>query len=266
MEILNPGGTGAVAGKESVDTQSRGNSVFGDEEDEDGGGNGGNGGAGGFDDEENDEDIKPGLRVRGINFPILVHEIIKGLMEIIAIHGRKPGQNGEVDDVETLMATQGSEDTIDEELWDLRLGPAIWDRLRSQFPTEILIEENQRHLQNYLLMSIFELPPKNFLVFMREILGKTERGRAWIETLMTGVREMLNDEPTDETIDELQRDVEEVSDETPDDEIDQLIDSMRNNNPQPEEETPIYGDYYNPTLDTNAQIDAYLEDRERRGD
>jgi hypothetical protein len=246
MEQLNPGGTGAVAGKESVDTQGG----MGDEDDENG-------------DEENNQP-KPGLKVRAVNFPILIHEIIKGLMEIIAIHGRRPGDNGEVEDVETLISTQESEDTLDEEIWDLRLGPAIWDRLRSQFPEEILIDENQRHLQNYLLMAIFELPAKNFLVFMREIMGTTPRGRRMIEELMRGVREMLNDEPVEETIDEFHNELQNITDETPDDEIDALINNM-NHRPETETETPIYGDFDNPTLDTDAQINAYLADRKERG-
>ena len=82
----------------------------------------------------------PTIKVRAAMFPVLVHELIKGVMEIFAIQGMPEVGAREI---------MSSEDTPEKEIWDLRLGPSIWDRVRSQFPEEILIDENQKELQNY---------------------------------------------------------------------------------------------------------------------
>jgi hypothetical protein len=106
----------------------------------------------------------PTIVARGINFPILVHELIKGTLELFAIQGRPRDEEG--NESEEWGEIESSEDTLEKETWDLRLGPAIWDRVRNQFPEEILTDENKAELQNYLLVEIFKLPSKQFLVFL----------------------------------------------------------------------------------------------------
>lgn len=132
----------------------------------------------------------PKITATGVTFSALVHELIKGVMEIFAIQGRSGDEDidNEVDE---------SEDQLHKEVWDLRLGPAIWDKVRSQFPEEILIDENQKELQNYLLVEIFKLPAKKFFVFMKEVLQGTERGKEMMNTLLTNIREMFNDQDYD---------------------------------------------------------------------
>lgn len=128
----------------------------------------------------------PTIIARGINFPVLVHEIIKGVLELFAVQGRP-------EDDETFDETD-KEDTLEKEMWDLRLGPSIWDRIRSQFPEEILIDENKVELQNYLLVEIFKLPAKKFLVFMKEVLSQSREGKNLIDLLMQGVEKLFEGE------------------------------------------------------------------------
>ena len=87
----------------------------------------------------------PTIKVRAVNFPICVHEVIKGIMEVMAIHGQP-------EDQDMFREVQQSEDTLEKEMWDLRLGPAIWDRLRAQFPEHIITEEDKLMIQNLLLI------------------------------------------------------------------------------------------------------------------
>jgi hypothetical protein len=150
----------------------------------------------------------PTIIARGVNFPILVHEIIKGIMELFGTRGRN---------AEKYQEVEAEEDTMEQEIWDLRLGPAIWDRLRSQFPEEIVIDENKVELQNYLLTEIFELPPKKFFVFFKEVLTQTERGKRLMDILMDNVNRIFNDinnqveqEDFDEALEEA---TEQVNDE-----------------------------------------------------
>lgn len=176
----------------------------------------GNSGAGGAGREQverpEDEDGVPKVIARGINFPVLVHELIKGVLELFAIQGRP-------EDEDTYNEVQASEDTLEKEMWDLRLGPAIWDRLRNQFPEEILIDDNKRELQNYLLVEIFKLPAKKFLVFMREVLNGTENGKRLMDELMSGIDQMFRDQDYQNAIDTFNNDIDNVAEDTDNDDL-----------------------------------------------
>lgn len=154
----------------------------------------------------------PKITVRGINFPVLVHELIKGVMELFSYHGAP-------EDEETFNAVQQSEDTLEKEMWDLRLGPAIWDRIRQQFPEEILTDENKFHLQNYLVVEIFKLPAKNFLVFCKEVISSSVTGKRLMSELLDGVEKLLNDQDYQEAINQFQSDLDDASDEVDDDDL-----------------------------------------------
>jgi len=146
----------------------------------------------------------PTIIARAVNFPILVHELIKGVMEVFAIQGRPEDEEG-YDEVEN------SEDTLKNEMWDLRLGPAIWDRIRSQFPDEIIFDNTE--LQNYLLVEIFKLPAKKFLVLMREVISQTERGKKLLEEIVEGIKKMLNDQDYEDVMSQFESDLNDAEQE-----------------------------------------------------
>ena len=166
-----------------------------------------------------DEDGVAKIVARGINFPVLVHELIKGVLELFAIQGRP-------EDEETYDEVESSEDTLEKEMWDLRLGPAIWERLRSQFPDDIVIDENKRELQNYLLVEIFKLPAKKFLVFMREVLQGTQQGKRLMNELMEGINRMFNDQAYEDAVSVFRNDLENITDETESNDINDFLSSL----------------------------------------
>lgn len=127
----------------------------------------------------------PTIYARGINFPVLVHELIKGLMEFFALQPQ-----GDVD--QNYYDRVRSEDTITKEDWDLRLGVAIWSRLRSLIPAELHTDEKVE-LQNYILNHIFNLPAKQYLILMREVMGKTDKGRRAIEKIAKNMQDLYDD-------------------------------------------------------------------------
>ena len=165
-----------------------------------------------------EEEGGPGKVIaRGINFPVLVHELIKGTMELIALQGRPEGDFSDI---------ESSEDTLEKEMWDLRLGPAIWDRIRSQFPEDILTDENKVELQSYLLLEIFKLPAKNFLVFMKEVLSNSDRGKRLMNQLMDGINKMFNDQEYEDSVAMFRDDLEGATEETEDGDIDSYLRSI----------------------------------------
>ncbi len=167
-----------------------------------------------------EEEGGPGKVIaRGINFPVLVHELIKGTLELFALQG-KPEDGANFEDVES------SEDTLEKEMWDLRLGPAIWDRVRSQFPEEIVLDENKVELQNYLLTEIFKLPAKKFLVFMKEVLSGSDKGKRMMNELMDGINKMFNDQDYEDSISMFRDDLDNVTDETESEDINDFLKSL----------------------------------------
>lgn len=181
------------------------------------GGGGGESMVGGKEEVDRNTD-PPTIVARGINFPVLVHELIKGIMELFAIQGRPTDEEGNEDE-EAWSDIEGSEDTLEKEMWDLRLGPAIWDRIRKQFPEDILTDENKVELQNYLLVEIFKLPAKHFLVFMKEVLSGSENGQRLMNELMEGIDQMFKNEDYQSAIDAFNEDLNDITDETDDDDL-----------------------------------------------
>ena len=177
---------------------------------------------GGGDDEEGDEEDpeyrKYKVIARGINFPVLVHELIKGVMEMISY-------NGAPTDPELFQQVSQHEDTLEKEMWDLRLGPAIWDRIVRQFPEETLTE-NGRYLQNYILMNIFKLPAKQFLVLMKEVISDSDNGKRLMINLLRGIQEMLNQQDYEYQMDNFRNELETMSNETEDNGLIDLISNI----------------------------------------
>jgi len=174
------------------------------------------GGVGGKEEVDTETD-PPTIKVRALNFPICVHECIKGVMEVFAIHGQP-------DDEEMNQAVSDSEDTLEKEMWDLRLGPAIWDRIRMQMPEDILTDENKVELQNYLLMGIFQLPAKKFLVLCKEVVSGSENGKRLLSELLDNVMKRFNDEEIEyDTFDE---DLDSITDDTSDMDLNDFINSI----------------------------------------
>jgi hypothetical protein len=166
-------------------------------------------------DEENLEYSKEKIIARGINFPVLIHELIKGVFEMIGVHGQPK-------DINIKNKVDELEDTIEKEMWDLILGPAIWDRIRGQFPDEVILE-NGKQLQNYMLMNIFQLPAKQFLVLMREVISDSENGKRLMTNFMVSIKQMFNDQDYQESMNQFNDELETMSDETESDDLKDFI-------------------------------------------
>lgn len=159
----------------------------------------------------------PTIIARAFSFPALVHELIKGIMELFGTRGRSK---------EMYQDVEAEEDTLEHEIWDLRLGPAIWDRLRRQFPEEILVNENQAELQNYLLTEIFELPAKKFLILFREVMLGTERGQKLMNLLMENVYKIFNQEDNGVQDEDFDADLDEVAEQVNDEDLMNFLTSL----------------------------------------
>ena len=163
----------------------------------------------------------PTIYTRAINFPALVHEIIKAIMELFS-------HQGEPEDKELFQQAAELEDTLEKEIWDLRLGPPVWERIRAQFPEEVLTDETKYELQNWILVEIFKLPAKQFLVLTKEIISGSEEGKRLVQEIYESIVALLNNEPAEEKTRIFEDDINEIAEEESDEDIDKFLKSLTN--------------------------------------
>lgn len=170
---------------------------------------------------EKDEDTgEYQIVAKGINFIVLLHELIKGLMEYVSLYERDESYS-EVTDVE---------DTLANETWDLRLGPEIYDMYRKTF-TDIIYQyedANIELLQTYFWRNICELPARKYLVFSREILGGTAKGREMLEYFFDGLYGNLQDDDDryQENLTKFHEILDELTDTVSDEELEQSLNDL----------------------------------------
>ena len=136
----------------------------------------------------------PLITVRAAMFPVLIHEMVKGVMEVYALHGQN-------EDQDIAKGAMQAADGLSKETWDLRLGPAIWETFREMYPDE-LFNEDKQHLEKYLLMKIYKIPAKEFNGIMRAILSKDPKGKKFMENLLKDIVEDLKKKHANEQLGE----------------------------------------------------------------
>ncbi len=106
-----------------------------------------------------DKDGTPIITVEAINFPTLLHEIIKGVLELIATLAL-PDDKSMVDYIYDMA------DYVEAEMWYLRLGPVFWEKLISCVPPEY------SQLKSQLLGKAFGLETDDFNSLMKSAMSK----------------------------------------------------------------------------------------------
>ena len=109
--------------------------------------------------EEGESQPDTKIMATGMIFPILCHEIIKGLEEAKGRYGlpKEPGLRQKV---------QGQTDILSNEPMQLRIGPEIVEKIRFALPDEMYDQDN-KGLINWFHILLYQIPAQEFL----EIIG-----------------------------------------------------------------------------------------------
>ena len=149
--------------------------------------------------EVDEETDPPTVRAKAVTFPLLVHELVKGVYEIFGTHGLP-------DDPKQQEMILNAEDTLPSEIWDSRLGPIFWEKFMATYPME-LFDEDKKHIQHYLFMRFSALDAKEFFRIAQLILNDDPKGKQFIQRLVDGIvndlkrqayKEALPDEDDDD--------------------------------------------------------------------
>lgn len=158
---------GGVAGKVELDDA--------DDVEEDGGEGGG-------------EEMKPDTKIiaDGLIFPILTHEIIKGIKTANARHGLPS-------DPSIREKVKGQVDLLSNEPMQLRLGPEIIEKIRISLPDE-MFESSNKGLINWFEIQLYQVPAKEFLELIGNAISddnaKVQKAVRRFEEIMREAKEL----------------------------------------------------------------------------
>jgi hypothetical protein len=137
--------------------------------------------------EVDEETDPPTVKAKAVTFPLLVHELVKGVYEIFGTHGLP-------DDPRQQEMILNAEDTLPAEIWDSRLGPIFWEKFMATYPME-LFDEDKKHIQHYLFMRFSSLDAKEFMRVANLILAGDPKGNKFIQDMVDDiVRELKKEE------------------------------------------------------------------------
>jgi hypothetical protein len=145
------------------------------------------GGGGQMGQSEVDEETDPPTVIgRAVTFPLLVHELVKGVYEVFGTHGLP-------DDPRQQEMILNTEDTLPSEVWDSRLGPIFWEKFVATYPME-LFDEDMKHIQHYLFMRFSALSAKEFMRVAKMILSGDPKGNKFIQDMVNDIVRELKDQ------------------------------------------------------------------------
>lgn len=132
----------------------------------------------------------PTVKAVGVFFPVLVHELIKGTMEVLT-------NKGLPDDPRSAEMVMGKTDTLPAEMWDNRFGPVIWSKFVEAYPDK-LFNEDKKHLANYLISRFSSLTTDEFFRLTNLILKGDRLGKEIIARMVDEIEESLRNEDWEE--------------------------------------------------------------------
>ena len=102
-------------------------------------------------------------------------------MEILSAHGLP-------DDDNVANYVIGKADFLAAEPWDMRLGPALWERFTK------LIKPEDFHLKHNIYSELAALPVNEFNRSMREVMAGTNLGQEIINELVEGCKTRIQED------------------------------------------------------------------------
>lgn len=125
-------------------------------------------------------------------FPVLIHELVKGVMELLSAHALPKNKRlGEY--------VINKADFLAAEPWDMRMGPGLWGRFTN------MIEPDDFHLKHHIYTELASLPVREFNIKMREIMACTKEGKKIIQGIVNEVKTGLQEDVFNDAMNEISK-------------------------------------------------------------
>jgi hypothetical protein len=147
-----------------------------------------------FDDEPQieEESYTPVIRARAIDFPMLIHETVKGIFELIAAVSQ-PGMDANEKEIEMAETVKLNVSSFGDEAEDFRTGPEIAADFRD-FINENSKSNNYPNIRAYIFGMMMDpnyMTSEEFLKLFRGVLNKTSDARRKIDSMIDEVVDKL---------------------------------------------------------------------------
>lgn len=124
----------------------------------------------------------PKIIAQGVTFPVLLHELSKGVIELFGLWGLP-------EDPEERKQVLSQTDKIENETWDIRIGPKIWEKLMRSLPDDAF------EYKSDILSELFKLPAEEFNPLIEGIIKGDSRSLQRIKEI---AEDIINDYKQDE--------------------------------------------------------------------
>jgi hypothetical protein len=114
----------------------------------------------------------PVIEAKAINFPILIHEMTKGVLSLLSVPGIQHMTQELVDEVDFIMA----------EIYEIRFGASIWQEFHS------MIDVNDYDIKKLLFIEIFKKDSVEFHTFMYKVLNEPEIAKKEVKNIAKNIR------------------------------------------------------------------------------
>lgn len=144
------------------------------------------------------------IDAKGIIFPIMLNESIKGFLELFAAHGLPEKK-------EDALYVIKKADFLLAEPWDMILGKPLWNMLIdgiksiSHDPVDIGLP--------FIFTEMVSLPVSEFHNFMKEIFAKTKKGKLFIKNMIDFILHEKNKDDFNDYLDNKNSDISIIEDE-----------------------------------------------------
>lgn len=144
--------------------------------------------------DENGDGIRAveGAKAEAIIFPVLLHEVVKAVLEYIFANGL-PQFNQEMN-----SAIMKQSEALHFEHWHKLLGPRLWKYLHDAIDYIVHDREADYTIVAFLLQEISMLPPKKFLALMDLILHNGGRAIEVLTKMLDGIENSSAEDNSEE--------------------------------------------------------------------
>ena len=156
----------------------------------------------------------PMIKAIGVDFPMLLHETVKGIYELIAA-AYLPSEDAEEKEIKKAKVVKMATTSFEDEAEDFRYGPYIAGALRD-FIVKCEGSDRYPNMREYVFGRMVLLEAKEFLSLMKGILDKKDSAKKQIEEMISEIIDEIREYEI-EMIDEPEDDLDYGSDYEEDD-------------------------------------------------
>lgn len=122
----------------------------------------------------------PVIEAKAFSFPILVHEMVKGVIELLSV----PGLPKEKEMALTVLEEC---DYVKAEPWDCRLGPVFWEAFYS------LINVDDYPIKKLIIRDLIKLSAEDFNKFMYNVLNAPDKAKKEVNNIVKAIKGQISD-------------------------------------------------------------------------